>query len=198
MPEKDPHPTHDLILSMQRGDRQAADELMRLHLPGLRAFVRLRAHPALRVRESEEDLVQSVCREVLQDIGNYEYQGEGSFRNWLFTLALHKIRNKLDYHLAEKRNLGRDRQEDEEERLSRLWDCYSRFESPTQAVVLRERIAQVERAFDRLPEHYREIILKARIIGLSHEEIAREKKSTVEASRALLRRAILRLASILG
>ena len=37
------------------------------HLDDLRAFVRLKIDPRLRVRESGSDLVQSICREVLED-----------------------------------------------------------------------------------------------------------------------------------
>jgi DNA-directed RNA polymerase specialized sigma24 family protein len=47
------------------GDQLAIEALLERHLPGLRAFVRLRAGPAVRTRESTTDVVQSACREVL-------------------------------------------------------------------------------------------------------------------------------------
>lgn len=43
-----------------RGDRAALDALVVRFLPELRAFVRLRAGPALREWESTSDIVQSV------------------------------------------------------------------------------------------------------------------------------------------
>ena len=81
MSDNDPYPSRELISSMNKGDAQAGDELLRRHLPGLRAFVRLRTDPGLRAQEPTADIVQSVCREVLEGKRNYEYQGEGSFRN---------------------------------------------------------------------------------------------------------------------
>jgi len=57
-----------LVHSASRGDGIAIDELLHRYLPGLRAFVRLRASPAVRAKESASDIAQSVCREVLEDL----------------------------------------------------------------------------------------------------------------------------------
>src|SRR5258705_6880905 len=69
------------------GDRAALDELVVRHVDGLRAFVRLRVGPELRARESSSDLVQSVCREVLQDARRFQHAGESAFKSWLYTTA---------------------------------------------------------------------------------------------------------------
>lgn len=60
-------------------DSRAVDDLLVRHLDALHAFVRLRAGVARRPRESSSDLVQSTCREVLADVGNYRFQGEAAF-----------------------------------------------------------------------------------------------------------------------
>ena len=60
------------------------ESLIARHLPSLRAFVRLRVNSFLRARESESDVVQSVCCEILQHMQGFEYQGEARFRNWLY------------------------------------------------------------------------------------------------------------------
>jgi hypothetical protein len=89
------------------GDAAALDALLRRHLPDLMVFVRAKSGPRLRAQESCSDLVQTVCREALQSVEHYEWRGEGSFRRWLFTLAMNKLRNRADYHAAERRDAAR-------------------------------------------------------------------------------------------
>ena len=43
-------------------DEASVEELLARHLPGLRAYVRLRAGPLVRAREAESDVVQSACQ----------------------------------------------------------------------------------------------------------------------------------------
>ena len=39
----------------------------------------------LRAMESTSDIVQSVCREILQHKDRFQYPGEDGFRRWLYT-----------------------------------------------------------------------------------------------------------------
>ena len=66
------------------GSGGALDALLERHLPALRVYVRLQAGDFLREQESSSDIVQSVCRELLQDLDAFEYRGEGQFRAWLY------------------------------------------------------------------------------------------------------------------
>jgi RNA polymerase sigma factor (sigma-70 family) len=54
-----------------------------------------------------------------------------------------------------------------------------------------ELAQQMELAFDRLPDDYREVITLARIVGLSHAEIARQMGRGEGAVRMLLSRALV-------
>jgi len=73
--------TKDLVASVQRGERAAIEQLLVRQLPGLEAFVRLRMGAGLRRHATPPDLVQSVCREVLEDLTGFEYRGEAPFRH---------------------------------------------------------------------------------------------------------------------
>jgi peptide/nickel transport system permease protein len=64
-----------LALEASHGDQEAVDELLVRHLPGLRTYVHLKVGGLVRAREAESDIVQSVCREVLQRAGAYTYGG---------------------------------------------------------------------------------------------------------------------------
>ena len=90
------------------GDSGALEELLARYLDSLRAFVRLRAGPLVRMRESSSDLVQSTCREVLEHADRFRFASEGAFKSWLFTTALRKIQNRRDFYRAQKRDVLRE------------------------------------------------------------------------------------------
>ncbi len=63
--------------------------------------------------------------------------------------------------------------------------------------MLRETIDLIERAFEELPDDHRQVILLARLVGLSRKEIADEMGRSEVAVRNLLSRALSQLAEIL-
>ncbi len=104
------------------------------------------------------------------------------------------MKNRLAYYRAGKRDLdlelGAPRDARRDESLSAFYQTLS---TPSRKLMRRERIEQLEAAFDRLPKAEREVILLSRIVGLPHEEVARATKRSVQASRSLLHRALARL-----
>lgn len=181
--------TRELVQKASRGDRPAIDELLRQHLPGLRAFIRLRAGPLVRRCESESDLAQSVCREVLEQIDRFQYADDHGFRRWLYTTALRKILDRQDYWLAGKRDVRRAASD------AVLGDVYRSFSTPSRAAMRQEEIEAVERAFDRLDEEKREVISLAHVVGLSRAEIAEQLGKSEGAVRTMLSRALAELAA---
>jgi len=189
----DPH--QELFERARHGDRVALGELLQQHLPSLRAYVRLRAGGVVRAREESADIVQSVCRELLGSIDSIEYRGEVAFRHWLHTAALRKIVEKHDRYRAQKRDALR---EVEMDAAGELLQAYRAFSSPSQHALAHEELARIERAFETLPEDYREVILLARVTGLSRKEIGEQTGRSEAAVRVLLHRALARLAKELG
>ncbi|MGQ0553163.1 MAG: sigma-70 family RNA polymerase sigma factor [Planctomycetota bacterium] len=189
-------PEHDQTLALveraRAGDAAAIEGLLARHLPALRAYVRARLSPALRVRESTSDIVQSACRDVLTDLERFRYQGEEGFRAWLFATAHRKIADKAEHWGAQKRDAGREAAAEAE-----LLAVYGSFCSPSQQAMGREALQLVERAMERLPAADREIIVLARIVGLSHEEIGRRLGLSEAGSRSRLFRALAELSEVL-
>lgn len=181
-----------LIQSASMGDQVAIASLLTDHLPRLRAFVRLRVGPRLRLKESQSDLVQSVCREVLEDLDGFEYRGEAQFRGWLFQMALRKIIDKDRFYGSQKRDAAR-----EVDGARELLDCYQSLSTPSQHLMEREQVEAFEKVFDQLPPDYREVITLARVVGLPHKEIAGQMGRKEPAVRVLLHRAIARLGVLL-
>ncbi len=182
------------------GDSAAMDVLLRQNLPGLRAYLRLQSDRKLRARESVSDLVQSVCRELLQDLPSAQVETEQAFRCWLYTSAHRKILVRRKYWVAEKRDVSRSVPADgaDAEREQSLLESYAVLASPSRHAAANEEIARIENAFEQLPDEYREVISLARFVGLSHAEIAARMGRTEEAVRQLLTRARARLARLLS
>ncbi|HVS19206.1 MAG TPA: sigma-70 family RNA polymerase sigma factor [Planctomycetota bacterium] len=170
---------------------EGLEALIERHLPGLRAYVRLRMGPELRARESASDLVQSTCREVLQHAGRFRHGGETGFRHWLYTTAQRKVANRVEYYRAGKRDAAMEVAPGGEESLAALYQTIS---TPSRGLMTRERIQEIEQAFDGLSEPHREVILLARIVGLGHAQVARTMGRSEQATRSLLHRALAELA----
>jgi RNA polymerase sigma-70 factor (ECF subfamily) len=186
-----------LLAGATRGDAGAVAELLRRHLTGLRAFLRLRAGRLLLEKESCSDLAQSVCRDVLQNAGQFRFDGDGAFRKWLYTTALRKIADRYEYYLAAKRGADREAVPDGSQDGETL-QAYAGFYSPSQQAAAREDLVRVETAFGRLADEQQDVIVMAKLMGLSRAEIAAELGKSEGAVRMLLSRALARLTELLA
>jgi RNA polymerase sigma-70 factor (ECF subfamily) len=168
------------------GDGASLDALLARHLPQLHAYVRVRLGGELRARESSMDVVQSVCREALGERGRFDFRGEESFRAWLFTTALNKIRDKHRRH----HGAGRDmRREEDDVAFDRL--LAGKLVTPSQDAMAAERVRAVRDALAALSDDHREVITLARLVGLPHGVIGEVMGRSEEATRQLLGRALV-------
>jgi RNA polymerase sigma-70 factor, ECF subfamily len=177
-----------LLDAASRGDKSALDQLVAHYLPRLHAFVRVKMGAGLRAREGSADIVQSVCREALEERDNFVFKGEAPFLSWLMTAALNKMRERARFHGRQRRDV--DREEDIED----LAEIYGTLLTPSRVAIDREEIDRFESALDRLPDDEREVIVLARIVGLPHKEIAAHIGRTTRATTSLLGYAMVRLA----
>jgi RNA polymerase sigma-70 factor (ECF subfamily) len=171
--------------------------LVEEHLSALRAFVHLRLGAKLRSKEESQDLVQSICREVLADLPRFKERPGVGFRDWLFRTAECKILDKARYWNRERRATDREvaidgvvKPEEEAILLAEL----ASLATPSRDAIAREELERLERAFRDLPDDYRSVIVLSRVHGLPHEVLAQRLGRTVGATRTLLSRALARLA----
>lgn len=148
----------------------------------------------LRAQEASCDLVQSVCREILEHADRFRHDGEDSFRRWLLTTAHRKIADRAAFYRAAKR-AGTQRL-DEIGSMESVAEQYRTMCSPSRDASAREVLQRVEAAFDQLSEEHREVILGVRMLGLSHRELGERLHKSEGAVRALLFRAMARLTEI--
>lgn len=185
-----------LFLQAAEGDSQAVSGLLRTHLPGLRAYIRLHSDQALRACESCSDLAQSVCMEVLENLGKLEYRGEAAFRSWLFKLAMSKINDRRRYWLAQKR----DRRQLAEATPTELreGEGYASIVTPSRVAMGLEEMQKLEACFDELPEDQRQVLVLSRVVGLSLQEIVEEVGRSEGSVRGLLNRGMTRLSWLMS
>ncbi len=187
--------TAHLVQAASAGGRDATEELLARFLPELRAFVRLRAGSGILRKESDDDLVQSVCRDVLQQgLSCFEYRGLPAFKNWLYTRALHKIYDKAKFYARDKRDGAREQAFPTD---PQYLSGFASLLTPSSAVAQNEDVARLQAAFDSLPDESREVITLHKIVGLTHAEIATQLGKSEGATRVALHRGLARLGVLL-
>ena len=183
--------TATLVSGAQSGDTGARDALYERYFQRVLSIVRVRMGGLLRSRMESQDLVQSVMLESLKDLGAFEYRTEGAFLHWLSTLAERKIRDKVDYLGAQKRNASRETSIREE-------PSANRSHSPSGLVAQAEELLRLEEGIRTLPKDQAELVVMSKLEGLSHQEIARMTGKTPDAVRMAVARAVLRLSEAMG
>lgn len=181
-----------------RGDADAVALLLERFLPGLRAYLHLRAGRALLARESSSDLAQSVCREILEHVDRFRYRGEAQFKKWLYTTALRKIANRYEHYGAVKRNALKEVPlaggESDDALDPAVAEACRSLLTPSRQVMAREELERIERAFELLSDERREVILLSRFVGLTAREIGEQMGRSEDSVRQLLHRALAELA----
>jgi len=197
-PDDESRPTtRELYESASRGHGPAIDRLLERFLPDLAAYVRRHAGRLAVARESCSDLVQSICRDLFEHLGDgrFECRGEGPFRQWLYRAALLRIHARRRYHGAERRDPARERPTDALEATNDA-TAGPAF-TPSAIVAGQEELERLQRAIEGLPERYAAILELVQVDGLSHARAAERLGLSESHSRVLLARARARLASLL-
>jgi RNA polymerase sigma-70 factor, ECF subfamily len=181
-----------LVAAAARGDESAMHLLLQEYLPRIRAYVRLRTGGALLDHESRSDLVQSICRDLLENARRLHSTDIDGFQAWLFSTAQRKLADRAAQWATQKRDPRREVHVDDGEG-DVLGACRGFF-TPSQQASAREELTRVEQALGELPEERREVILLAKVLGLSRQEIGARLGRSEGAVRVLLTRALADLA----
>ncbi len=178
-------------------EHPSLESLLEKELETLRGYVDQQLGKQVRARESCADIVQSVCREALQDREQFEYQGQAAFRRWLQRCALHKIYRKWEYHKAQKRDAAREVQDGDNSEAG-LAQLARTSRTPSKELMDRQAVERIHAAIERLPEKYRLAITLHKLVGLSSQEIARQTGQTEGAIRTQVYRGLAQLGVLLA
>lgn len=180
-----------LVTQAKEQNREAIEKLLVRHLPGLRSWLQLRMGARLRSKETPEDLVQSVAREALGDLTDFDWRGEPAFRHWLYVKAQHKLVDKARYVGAAKRSPERERAINTNFSVDPL---FGKLLSPSGEVQSLEEVRRIEKSFGELPKDYQDAVSMRRLCGLDYEQIAEHMDRSVPAVRNLVHRGLSKLA----
>jgi len=192
--------TRQLVVLAKDGDKSALNQLYGIYAERVRWMVRFRMGKELRSRLESMDLVQDTLIHALNDLDNFTYKDEGDFIRWLSTIAENVLRGNLKKLHANKRDIRR------EVPLggygpttgSKLVRDHGPVGTTTPSVIMskKEDLSKLEQAIDQLKPEYREVIILAKIDGLSYQEIGKKLGKSTDAVGMLLSRAMLALTNV--
>lgn len=162
-------------------------------MPAALAYARRHADPAVLQRESCNDIVQSVCRDLWVRRDEFEWRGLPAFRKLLFQQVLRKLIDRKLYNQREKRDLRREAQVASATETPPIQRLAATTTSPSQAAVRSEDLLRFQRCYEQLPPQYQLVICRFKLEGRTHAEIAVEMDREPGAVRVLLHRALIKL-----
>jgi len=193
--------TQELVAQAQEGDTSALDQLCGVYTERVRRIVRFRMGPELRSNLESMDLVQEALVEAVLDLDQFRYSSDGDFLRWLCRIVENTIRDHMDKAHAAKRDIRKQVPLDcvavRADRPAHKADIPIATTTPSVVFSLREDLDRLENAMDQLKPEYRDVIIFAKIEGLSLKETAEKLNKTPAAVAMLLSRAIVAVTNLL-
>jgi RNA polymerase sigma-70 factor (ECF subfamily) len=178
------------IAAARRGDREALGRA----LFSFREYLLLVANdamaPALGAKVGASDIVQDTFFRAHRGFAEFRGRSEAEWRSWLRTILVRSVAHHYRrYELTAKRRRGCE----VPIQAGMPAAPESRDPTPSRQLARLERERALMAALDRLPEHYREVVIGHHRERLQFEEIGRRRGITAEAARKLWTRALGRL-----
>ncbi len=195
--------TQQLVLQSQNGDREAFSQLFNRYYPRIRLLVKLHMLDKLKAQVEADDIIQEIYLEVFKNFHKFEYRDPNSFYKWLVTVIGWKIKDFDKYFFkTSKRQPGETRSLNEsignDSGMHDLADSISGTQStPSQIVMQREGYRMLEKALEKLPTHYREVIRLRHLEQRTAKETAEILNLKVNAVNVLFHRAQQKLHEVL-
>src|SRR3982751_2957298 len=189
-----PTTTYDLLGKARNGADDALSLLFERYRRRLAVLVRFKVRPELRAKIDSDDIVQEVLLRAYRDLGKFTYRSPGSFMHWLSAIADHVIADAVRYQ-------GRERRQGAEVRFRSESNPHgpepADWQTPSRLFVQDERVQTLLKKLDDLPDQYREVLLLAKIEGLTTEEISTRLGKPRQAVSLLVFRAVKRLGELM-
>src|SRR5262245_9796365 len=179
--------TADLIALARQGDSAARERLMRRVLPALTRWARGRLPYYARDLAETDDLVQVTLIRALSHLDTIDVKGEGAFLAYLRRVLLNAIRDEIRRW---RRHPTRQSLDD---------GIAGQTRSAVEEAIGNETLEHYEAALGELTEEQREAVILKLEFGMTNPELATAMgKSSPNAARMVVARALVRLAEALG
>jgi RNA polymerase sigma-70 factor, ECF subfamily len=160
----------EIVERAKAGDQDAFSWLFQKHQSRLAVFIRYQMSDALHRRYEIDDVLQELFLRAFRDLPHYEYQGAGSFLRWLFQITRHTLQDLARFEDRKKREVELEALSPSAASQRIVEPAHSR--TPSRILLQRERLAQLLKSLDILTEADRELILLAKVEGLTIGEIS--------------------------
>jgi RNA polymerase sigma-70 factor (ECF subfamily) len=188
--------TQELVTLAKGGDEPALGQLCSVYGERVRRIIRLRMGAEIRPRLDSMDLVQDALVSALGGLKDFTYKNEGDFLRWLARITQNQLRDNLDKIYTSKRDIRKEiRFKDYGPSTGSFVGNPGPIQATTPSVIMskKEDLDKLEQAIDKLKPDYKELIVLAKIDGLSYKEIADKLGKTIDSVAHLLSRAMLAL-----
>lgn len=181
----------DDIAAARRGSSAGLGRLLERYRPYLLAIALQELPAELTGKLGASDVVQASLLKGCEQFHAFRGNSPEELSAWLRQILLSHLLNVAEAYRAQKREVKR-----EQSIVGHLVDVNQL--TPSGEAISRETWESLQGALDRLPEHYRQIILLRHRDDLSFAEIGRETNLSDEAARKVWSRAIRKLQEELG
>jgi RNA polymerase sigma-70 factor (ECF subfamily) len=180
--------TTALLRRARDGSGPALDELYDRCAVRLLSLIRVRLGPELRASLESRDILQTCLLRSFERIDQLEQSDAASLMAWLARIAENEIRDQVDYHRRQRRDVRRNVPIEGREGL-----LPDRLRSSLSRLILDEQSLRLERALETLSVAHREVIVLRKLEERSWRETAARLGKTEDACRMLLARAMTAL-----
>jgi RNA polymerase sigma-70 factor (ECF subfamily) len=177
------------------GDRHALGEALAAVRDYLLLVANAELDPGLKGKQDASDLVQETCLKAHLHVAAFRGRTASEWRHWLRSILVRDLaQERRRYRSTAKRQIGREVRNGGETWLEPACDA----DTPSRNLAQCEREKALFEGLDRLPAHYRQVVIWHHREQLSFEEIGRRRQISAEAARKLWTRALGRLRKELG
>lgn len=182
----DPESSFELIQRAQGGDSTALERLFERYRPRLQRWASGRLPRFAREITDTEDLVQDAMIGTFRNFTDFDGRSEWALQAYLRRAVTNRIRDEL------RRTASRPRRDE-------LGELPTPEHSPLEAAIGKETFELYDRALASLDDVEREAVIARLELGCSYQEIAAlADKSTTDAARMMVSRALAKLARLMS
>lgn len=181
-----------LAAEARRGDRDAANELLRACRGYLYLIASRELAPAVQARVSPSDVVQDACTRIYQCLEQFRGDTDDELKGWMAQIVRNRCREVERELLASgKRDLARETTLNANGSAAGPADWLeAQVDSPSTQALANELDERIERVLGELPAEYREIIRLRQWQRWEFGEIAQALNRSEAATRKLWFRAV--------
>lgn len=189
--------TETLVAQAKKGDQEAISVLYRLYEKRLKGAAKRKLGDPLRAKMETVDLVQSVWKDCLSDMKDFEYRGPESFFHWLLTQVLRKIQDKARFFSANKRDHAKEQHLLTKDAMCKNDDSpFATDPTPSHAAMVDEELDQLMSLLDQLTDSQRQTVVLRLRDKMSFVEIGKVVGKSADSVRKIYGRALNRIDSI--